>query len=90
MRSFDLRDKIMYGYQCEYCEGTVKPRMVERESFKHKSGFIILEDVTIGVCDYCGNRYYSADILHTVHELATGKRAPERTEMVPVAHLSPA
>ncbi|MDE2743531.1 MAG: YgiT-type zinc finger protein [Gemmatimonadota bacterium] len=33
---------------------------------------MILEDVAIGVCDSCGNRYYSADILHVVHEIATG------------------
>ncbi|MGH8656833.1 MAG: YgiT-type zinc finger protein [Gammaproteobacteria bacterium] len=79
--------KIMYGYRCEYCEGTVRARIVERESFKHKNGFITLEDVTIGVCDQCGNRYYSADILHAVRELATGKRTPDRTEKVPVAHL---
>ena len=81
---------MMYDYRCEYCEGTVKPRTVERESFKHKNGFIILEDVTIGVCDRCGNRYYSADILHAVHELATGSRSPEKTEAIPVAHLHPA
>jgi YgiT-type zinc finger domain-containing protein len=62
--------------------------MVKRESFKHKNDFIILEDVIIGVCDQCGNRYYSADILRTVHELATGKRMPDRTEAVPVAHLN--
>jgi YgiT-type zinc finger domain-containing protein len=63
---------------------------VERESFKHKNGFIILEDVTIGVCDRCGNRYYDAEVLHTVHEVATGKRMPDRTEAVPVANLKPA
>ena len=56
----------MYGYRCEYCEGTVRPRVVDRESFKHKDGFVILEDVTIGVCDNCGSRYYGADILHLV------------------------
>lgn len=78
----------IYEYQREYCDGTVKPRTVERESFKHKDGFIILEDVTIGVCDRCGNRYFSADILHTVHELASGQRLPERTEAVPVAHMA--
>jgi YgiT-type zinc finger domain len=77
----------MYGYQCEYCKGTVRPHLIERESFKHKNGFIILEGVTIGVCDQCGNRYYSAEILHAVHELATGKRVPDRTEAVPVSHL---
>jgi YgiT-type zinc finger domain-containing protein len=80
----------MYGYRCEFCDGTVRPRLVERESFKHKNGFIILEDVTIGVCDQCGNRYYTADILHAVHEIGTGERKPERTEAVPVGHLKPA
>jgi len=77
----------MYGYRCEYCCGTVEPRKIEREAFKHKNGFIILENVTIGICDVCGNRYYSADILHTVHDIATGVRMPERNEMIPVAHL---
>ncbi len=77
----------MYGFRCEYCEGTVQPKTVEREAFKHKSGFIILEDVTIGVCDVCGNRYYSSDILHTVHDVATGVRLPDKTEGVPVAHV---
>lgn len=76
----------MYGYQCEYCEGKVQPQIVEREAFKHKSKFIILENVCIGICDNCGNRYYSAEILHTVRDLATGARAPERTEAIPVAH----
>lgn len=77
----------MYGYKCQYCAGTVHAKKVAMESFKHKQGFIILEDVTVGVCDTCGNRYYSADILHTVHDLATGKRTPERTTEVPVAHM---
>lgn len=78
----------MYGYRCEYCNGTVQPRTVEREAFKHKNGFVILENITIGVCDSCGNRYYTADILHTVREIATGKKSPERTEEIPVAHMS--
>jgi YgiT-type zinc finger domain-containing protein len=82
-------DAPLYEYGCEYCKGTVKPRTVERESFKHKNGFIILEDVMIGVCDRCGNRYYDADILHAVHELATGRRSPEKTETIPVAHFHP-
>jgi YgiT-type zinc finger domain-containing protein len=77
----------MYGYACEYCEGKVQPRTVARESFKHKNGFVILENITIGVCDVCGNRYYSADILHAVNDVATGIKIPERTENVPVAHL---
>lgn len=77
----------MYGYQCEYCEGTVQPKTVKREAFKHRDGFVILENVAIGICDNCGNRYYSADILHGVHAVATGEKTAERTESIPVAHL---
>jgi len=61
---------------------------VAREAFKHKNAFVILENVLIGVCDTCGNRYYTADILQSVHEIATGKRKPERTEAIPVAYLT--
>ncbi len=75
-----------FEYRCEYCDGTVREKVVEREAFKHKEGFVILEDVVIGVCDKCGNRYYSADILKRVEAIATGKIPPERTEEVPVAH----
>jgi YgiT-type zinc finger domain-containing protein len=75
-----------FGYRCEYCDGTVREKVVEREAFKHKEGFVILEDVVIGVCDKCGNRYYSADTLKRVEAIATGKIPPERTEEVPVAH----
>jgi YgiT-type zinc finger domain-containing protein len=75
-----------FGYRCEYCEGTVREKQVEREAFKHKAGFVILEDVAIGVCDKCGNRYYTAETLKRVQAIAVGKIRPERTEQVPVAH----
>jgi YgiT-type zinc finger domain-containing protein len=78
----------MYDYRCEYCEGTVRAKKVKREAFKHKKGFVILEDVIIGVCDICGSRYYSAEIIHTVHAIATGMKPFERTEKIPVAHIS--
>lgn len=89
MKSAKTDSNSTYGYGCEYCEGTVHSKKVEREAFKHKKGFIILEDVVIGVCDACGSRYYSADILHTVHDIANGTKPFERLEEIPVAHLTP-
>ena len=76
--------KNLFGYRCEYCKGTVRPKRVKREAFKHKAGFVILENVSVGVCDKCGNRYYSADTLRQVESIATGKIPPRRTERVPV------
>jgi YgiT-type zinc finger domain-containing protein len=77
----------MYDYKCEYCEGTVRSKRVQREAFKHKNGFVILEDVDVGVCETCGSRYYGAEILHTVHDIATGAKPFDRTEAIPVAHV---
>jgi YgiT-type zinc finger domain-containing protein len=77
--------KKLFGYGCEYCRGTVKGKRVDREAFKHKTGFVILEQVMIGVCDECGSRYYTADTLKRVHAIASGKAKPTRTQRVPVA-----
>ncbi len=78
----------MYGYKCEYCHGTVKKQIVEREAFKYKTGFVILEEVPIGICDVCGYRYYHSTVLRRIEEIATGKKTPEKTEAIPVAHLA--
>ena len=87
MKSTDTTKNAAYGYPCEHCDGTVRPKKVAREAFKHKKGFIILERIVVGVCDKCGMRYYSAEILHTVHDVATGAKPSERVEEVPVSHL---
>jgi YgiT-type zinc finger domain-containing protein len=75
-----------FGYGCEHCEGTVRPRRVKREAFKHKARFVILEDVTVGVCDACASRFYTAETLKRVQAVATGAIAPERFDEIPVAH----
>jgi YgiT-type zinc finger domain-containing protein len=75
-----------FGYRCEHCEGTVRPKRVKREAFKHKTRFVILEDVTVGICDQCGSRFYTAGTLRRVQEVATGAAAPERFDEIPVAH----
>jgi len=78
----------MYDFPCQYCTGTVAPKVVASEVFKHKNGFVMLENVTIGVCDTCGNRYYSADILHAVNDIASGLKSPEKTVQIPVGHAA--
>jgi YgiT-type zinc finger domain-containing protein len=77
--------KKLFGYKCEFCSGTVKAKRVDREAFKHKIGFVILEEVTIGVCSQCGSRYYTAETLKRVRAIASGKAKPTRTQRVPVA-----
>jgi len=77
----------MIGDICEYCDGTVEERVVEREVFKHKNGFVILKNVPIGVCNKCGSRYYSAKVLHEVDDITSGRRQAEE-EVVPIAEYA--
>jgi YgiT-type zinc finger domain-containing protein len=88
MKQAKNNNNSTYGYPCEYWAGTVQTKTVAREAFKHKQGFIILDDVVIGVCDACGSRYYSAHILRAVNDIASGRKPFERIEKIPVAHLS--
>ena len=75
-----------FGHQCEWCDGTVQEKQLPREVFRHATGFVILEDVPVGVCDKCGRKYYSAKTLHRVEAIATHRADADRTESIPVAH----
>jgi len=77
----------MYGYNCEYCDGIVKKHLINMEAFKHKKGFVILENVPVGICNVCGYRYYHSTLLKKVEEIADGKLVPKRTEQIPVGQL---
>lgn len=80
----------MYDFTCEHCDGTVRERRVEREALRHKGNFVILEDVSIGVCDQCGTRYFDASVLRQVAEIGRGTVATDRTIAVPVERYAPA
>ena len=87
MKLANATEGIPYNYQCVHCDGSVGSKKIDREVFKHKQGFIILEEIEVGVCNSCRARYYSAEILHAVNDLATGATPFERMEQIPVAHL---
>ena len=62
----------------------------DREALRHKGGFVILEDVPIGVCEKCGARYFDASILRRVAEIGRGTAPPLRTVEVPIDRYAPA
>ena len=62
----------MYGYQCEYCDGTVEERIVT-EDFRYKGELVILHNVPVGVCNRCRTRYYNAKVLKRLEKIAAEK-----------------
>jgi YgiT-type zinc finger domain-containing protein len=68
---------------CEYCDGTVRERRV-REDYWSGKQLVIIEDVPVGICDRCGERYYSAAVLEKMDRIAGRRSKIKRTIRVPV------
>jgi YgiT-type zinc finger domain-containing protein len=79
----------MYDLPCEHCDGTVRERLMDREAIRHKGGFVILENVPIGVCEKCGARYFHATVLRRVAEIGRNNAPPLRTIEIPVDVYAP-
>jgi len=74
----------LYDFPCEYCEGMVQERILDRGPIAHHRGIVVLEKVPIGVCDRCGAHYYAAAVLKRVEALLTAPSPSARTLQVPV------
>jgi YgiT-type zinc finger domain-containing protein len=78
----------LYDFPCEYCTGTVREHVLEREPISHFRGIVILENVPIGVCDRCAAHYYAAAVLKRV-ETVLKAGPPKRSIQVPVEAFQP-
>ena len=74
----------LYGFPCEYCDGTVQQKVVDRAPISHHRGIVVLENAPIGVCDRCGAHYYAAAVMKRVEAILKSDRPPARTLEVPV------
>ena len=72
---------------CEYCNGAVKEQKV-RVDHRWKKKLIVVENTPVGVCADCGERYYSAAVLHQLDSIAKGDVGSVRTIKVSVANYS--
>ncbi len=51
----------MFGYRCQECgKGTVQPKRIKNYEAKFGNQKVIVPIAIIGVCDFCGAKYYSA------------------------------
>ena len=69
---------------CEYCDGQVKKQNVRVDHW-WKSKLVVIENVPVGVCSRCGERYYEADILRRLDRIAQGEVASVRQMKMSVA-----
>lgn len=74
---------------CEYCGGKVRPKRVTVDH-RRKGKLYIFENVPIGVCRKCGERYYPGPVLERIDQIASHGDLFEDTVQVPKLDFSEA
>jgi len=67
---------------CEHCQGSVRTRRVTVD-LRRGSRLIVFDNVPIGVCTKCGERYYPGTVLERLDEIAEHGLTGAKTVRVP-------
>jgi YgiT-type zinc finger domain-containing protein len=70
-----------YG-DCYFCGGEVVERVIELE-YRWKGRLYIIEDVPAGICQQCGEKYFTAQVSEAIDRSVEAKEI-KRTVSVPV------
>lgn len=84
----DRQDIIMAfweGERCEYCDGPILEKKVDLLR-KIRGKYVLVKNVSAGVCRECGTRYYTANVLKTIRATIAGRQKARRK--IPVAVYS--
>ena len=68
--------------QCEYCGGRVVAKKVTMD-MRRKDELFVFDNVPIGVCSGCGERYYPGPVLERLNEIAAHRDIVTATIKVP-------
>jgi YgiT-type zinc finger domain-containing protein len=68
---------------CIYCGGEVEERL-DRLDYRFHGRLFIIEEVRMGVCCQCGERFMTAETAAKLESMAQREERPVRTEAVPV------
>lgn len=58
---------------CDYCGGSVREKCVTVD-LRIKNKLFVFDNVPVGVCRKCGERYYRGPVLERLEELARHKK----------------
>ncbi len=77
-----------YG-DCSFCRGEVNEEIVELD-YRHKGKLFVFENVPVGVCQQCGEKYLTAEIAKKIEQRIRSNKKWHKTVSVPVENFSEA
>lgn len=72
---------------CRYCGGEVDERL-DRLDYRYHGQLYIVENVLVGVCRQCGEKFLTAKVAKQVEATVSSMKAPVTTIAVPVVRVS--
>lgn len=74
----------MHNYgDCSFCGGEVKEKRLELD-YRYKSKLYIFQNVPVGVCQQCGEKYLTAEVAKKIEHRIQTKEKWDKTITVPV------
>ena len=74
---------MMHKYgDCSFCGGEVKSDAVELD-YRYKGELYIFQDVPVGVCQQCGEKYLTAKVSKEIERRIQTKGTWDKTVHVP-------
>jgi YgiT-type zinc finger domain-containing protein len=75
-----------YG-DCYFCGGEIVERVIELE-YRWKGRLYIIEGVPVGICQQCGEKYFTAQVSEAIDRIVEAKGI-KRTVNIPVKEFKP-
>jgi YgiT-type zinc finger domain-containing protein len=80
--------KMSHNYgDCYFCGGEVVEKVIELE-YRWKGRLYIIEGVPVGVCQQCGEKYFTAQVSETIDRIVEAKEI-KKTVRIPVKEFKP-
>jgi len=84
MENSNRKEPLMQPYgDCSYCGGEVVER-IQRVDYRVHGQLYILEGVPAGVCQQCGEQFFTAEVAHRMESVVAEATGPMETLPIPV------
>lgn len=77
--------------KCNFCGNKNTRSALVQYIYRHDGKMMIIDDVPCEQCEFCGEKYFSADVLKKIEkdffEVYSSGRKPQSEILVPVEHF---
>ncbi len=80
-----MKVRSLEGERCDFCKNGILESKKVREIYKRNNEIVIIDDVPTFVCNYCGERYFLADVSKKMRAIAESRDRIKNKISVPLA-----